>query len=54
MPDDEIINANQRVAKYFGQTGEILMVFVEKQNAQNVVTPKALREEYQVLKNLDE
>ncbi len=54
MPDDEIVNANQRVTNYFGQTGEILMVFVEKQNAQNVVTSKALREEYQVLKNLDE
>ena len=54
MPDDEIVNANQRVVNYFGQTGEILMVFVAKQNAQNVVTPKALREEYQVLKNLED
>jgi len=54
MPDDEIVNAAMRVNEYFGQTGEIIMIYVEKQNAKNVVTPKALREEYQVLKDLDE
>jgi len=54
MPDDEIVNANNRVTEYFGQSGEMLMVFVEKQNAHNVVIPQALREEYQVLKDLEE
>jgi len=54
MPDDEIVNANNRVTEYFGQSVEMLMVFVEKQNAQNVVIPQALREEYQVLKDLEE
>ncbi len=54
MPDDEIVNANQRVSEYFGQSGEMLMVFVEKQNAQNVVTPQALKEAYFVSKELEQ
>ena len=54
MPDDEIVNAAMRVNKYFGQTGEIIMIYVENQDSKNVVTPAALREEYQVLKELDE
>jgi len=59
MPDDEIVNANQvnanqRVSEYFGQSGEMLMVFVEKQNAHNVVTPQALKEAYYVSKELQQ
>jgi predicted RND superfamily exporter protein len=52
MPDDEIVNANQRVSEYFGQSSEILMVFVEKQNSQNVVTSQALKEIFYVSKQL--
>jgi len=54
MPEDEIVSAGMRVNDYFGQIGEIIMIYVENQNAKNVVTPSALREEYQVLKYLDE
>ena len=54
MPDDEIVNANNRISEYFGQSVEMLMVFVDKQNAQNVVIPQSLREESQVLKDLEE
>ncbi|UCF12681.1 MAG: MMPL family transporter [Thermoplasmatales archaeon] len=54
MPDDEIVNANQRVSEYFGQSGEMLMVFVEKQNEQNVVTPQALKEAYYVSNELQQ
>ena len=54
MPDDEIVNANQRVAEYFGQDIETIMILVEKQDEQNVVTSKALREQYQILKSLEE
>ncbi|UCD13279.1 MAG: MMPL family transporter, partial [Thermoplasmatales archaeon] len=54
MPDDEIVNANQRISEYFGQSGEMLMVFVEKQNAQHVVTPQALKEAYYVSNELQQ
>jgi len=54
MPDNEILNANQRISEYFGQSGEMLMVFVAKQKAQNVVTPQALKEAYFVSKELEQ
>ncbi len=54
MPDNKIVNANQRVTEYFGQSSEMLMIFVDKQNAQNVITPQALKEEYKALKDLED
>jgi len=54
MPDDEIVNANTRITEYFGQTGDMILIFVEKQNEQNVVTPNSLKEEYNVLQTLKE
>jgi len=53
MPDDEVVTASQRVSEYFGQTGEMLMVLVEKENAQNILTPKALKEQYNLIKNIE-
>lgn len=52
-PDDEIIQAAQRIPEYFGGREEMLMIYVEKQNAKNAVTPEALKEEYLVLKELE-
>lgn len=54
MPDNKIVNANSRVTEYFGQTGEVILIFAEKQNEQNVVTPNSLKEEYKVLQTLKE
>jgi predicted RND superfamily exporter protein len=54
MPDNEIVSASTRVSEYFGQTGDVLLIFVEKQNEQNVITPNSLKEEYNVLKTLKE
>jgi hydrophobe/amphiphile efflux-3 (HAE3) family protein len=54
MPDNEIVTASQRISEYFGQTGEMLMVLVEKENAQNILTPKALKEQYQLIKNIEQ
>ncbi len=53
MPDDEIVKADQRVADYFGGTDEMLMIYVEKQQADTAVTPEALKEEYFVIKELE-
>jgi len=52
QPDDKIVKANQRVTEYFGGTEELLMIYVEKQQSSNVVTPEALKEEYSVSKEL--
>ena len=53
LPDDEIVNANTRVNEYFGSDQEILMIYVEKQKADNAITPDALKEEYLVAKELE-
>ena len=54
MPDNEIVSASTRASEYFGQTGSVILIFVEKQNEQNVITPNSLKEEFNVLKNLKE
>jgi predicted RND superfamily exporter protein len=54
LPDHEIVQASERVGELFGKSGQVIMIFVENQNAHNVVTPNALREEYKVLQKLDE
>jgi len=53
LPDNELVDANERITDYFGQTGDIVMILVERQNAQNVTTIKALKEEYRVIKELE-
>ena len=54
MPENKIVNANTRVNEYFGQTGNMILIYVEKENEQNVVTPNSLKEEYNILKTLKE
>ena len=53
LPDDEVVNAEQRVSEYFGGNQEILMIYVEKQKAEHAITPNALKEEYLVAQELE-
>jgi len=53
IPDDEIVKAGLRVSTLFGETGEVILIFVENQEEINVVTANALKEQYKVLKDLD-
>jgi hydrophobe/amphiphile efflux-3 (HAE3) family protein len=53
LPDSEVVNAQQRASEYFGTDYEMLMIYVEKQNAESVISPEALREEYFVSKELE-
>ena len=50
LPDNDVVNAEQRVSNYFGGNQQMLMIYVEKQKAEHAVTPEALKEEYLVLK----
>jgi predicted RND superfamily exporter protein len=54
LPDHEIVQTSVRVGELFGGSGQLIMIFVENQNARNAITPTALREEYKVLQELDE
>ncbi len=53
MPDNEVVTASQKISEYFGQTGEMLMALVEKENAQNILIPTALKEQYHLVKNIE-
>ncbi len=52
MPDDEIVDASQRVTEYFGQSGSMLMVFVDTENATNVTAPQAVQELHHIASEL--
>jgi hydrophobe/amphiphile efflux-3 (HAE3) family protein len=54
MPDDEVVSASQRISEYFGQTGEMLMVLVEKENSQNILNSESLKEQYNLIKNIEQ
>ena len=53
MPDDELVKANMRIIDYFGGSQQIMFLYIERQQAESVITPDALRELYYVQKNLD-
>jgi len=53
LPDDEVVKADQRVADYFGGTDDFLMIYIQKQNEKSAITPKALKEEYTIIKELE-
>ncbi|HEC86743.1 MAG TPA: hypothetical protein ENI49_02585 [Thermoplasmatales archaeon] len=53
MPDDELVKANMRIMDYFGGSQQIMFLYIERQQAESVITPDALRELYYVQKNLD-
>ncbi len=52
MPDDEIIVAQNRIYDLFGGDVELIMIHIEKQRANSVVTPDALREQFLLGKEL--
>ena len=51
-PDEEVVRASNRRSEYFGQTQQVLFLYVQKENAESVITPKALREQYYIQKEL--
>lgn len=44
MPDDEVVKANWRIMQYFGQSQQIMFLYIEKDQAESVISPNALRE----------
>lgn len=51
-PDDESVKALLRVGDYFSQNYQILFLYVEKQNTENVLTPQALKEQENIQKQI--
>jgi hydrophobe/amphiphile efflux-3 (HAE3) family protein len=52
LPDDPVVNANERIGDYFGMGYEMLMIDIENEGVASVVDPQALREAYSIGKKL--
>ena len=44
MPDDELVEANNKVLDNFGVSQLLMFLLVEKQHSESVITPEAIRE----------
>ena len=52
MPDDEIVKANWRVIKTFGESQQMMFLYMDKQLSESSITPQALREQQYIEKEL--
>lgn len=52
MPDNESIKANWRVVETFGQSQQVMFIYIDKQQAESTITPQALREQQYIEKEL--
>ena len=52
MPDDEVVEAYWDVMSTFGQTQLVMFLYLEKEQTESTITPKALREQYYIEKEL--
>jgi predicted RND superfamily exporter protein len=54
MPEDETVNANNRITDYFGKSQQTMFLLVNKNNEESTITPLAIKEqvyiEQQILK----
>jgi predicted RND superfamily exporter protein len=46
MPDEEVVESFIRIGDYFGQNNQIMFLYLEKDETDNILTPEALREQY--------
>jgi hydrophobe/amphiphile efflux-3 (HAE3) family protein len=52
-PDNELVKANNRISDYFGTSPQVLLLYVEKQQAESTITPQALRDQYKIQKEIE-
>ncbi|MFH1100784.1 MAG: MMPL family transporter [Methanobacteriota archaeon] len=51
-PDNELVKANNRITEYFGTTQQIMLLLIDTENTDSVLTPQALRDQYALQKEL--
>lgn len=54
MPDNDIAKASQRITEYFGENSEPLMILVESDGGNSLLSPDSIREMNHILKTLEE
>ncbi len=51
-PDNEQVRANERIADYFGMSSQTIILYIQKQQAESVISVQALRDQYKLQKEL--
>lgn len=54
LPQDEVVQAQERINNLFGEPSEMIMIHVATQQANSVLSPDALREQYSLSQLFDE
>lgn len=54
MPDEEVVKAQMRITNYFGENQQIMMLYVKKQDTNNILTIDSLREQFYIQEKLME
>jgi len=54
MPEDEIVQASNRINDYFGSSQQITLLYLEKQKSNSIISSEALREQYFLQEKLSE
>ena len=52
LPDDDVVQAEQRINNYFGAGYELMMIYIENENIESVVSAEALNEIYNVAERI--
>lgn len=52
MPDDELVKAQTRINNYFGENQQIMFLYVEKKDTDNILTIESLREQFYIQEKL--
>ena len=53
-PDNEQVKANSRISEYFGMSQQTVILFIQKEQTESTITPQALRDQYDLQKELAE
>ncbi len=51
-PDNEQVKANDRIADYFGMSSQTIILYIQKEQTDNILSVQALRDQYKLQKEL--
>ncbi len=51
-PDNEQVRANERIADYFGMSDQTIILYIQKEQTDSIISVQALRDQYELQKEL--
>jgi predicted RND superfamily exporter protein len=51
-PDNEQVRANERIADYFGMSDQTIILYIQKEQTDSIISVQALRDQYEIQKEL--